>query len=375
MNKKLITCLAALSFSVYGNNPTSSTDQTRQFSENETGLMYTFSRVNLGGLHELNIFRTDQSYTDPNSNDILKFNNKNFSLEEANQFTFNYLQTLNSPCVKVFWDLDYLHADGKMHMAYAPFNDIISHDDLGLPFQPIAYSISTDPLFGDVLFTNSDGDFGAELIAQFRSHFDLADTQAGVTKRFYRTKNIDFSLMGGIDIDFLNFSSTLQFNEYYKNDGQTANIGERDFTLSFKSRYYGGGPLAGALFQVPFNHDALRLNLKVEGSVLMGYGSAYVRREMLTDNPYGSPNTYVETSNRQRHNFRLVPTLRATVSMDIIIRHLMITGGLQQAIYFQAFDISPLNDSSQFSLSDTSTRSAYGKIVTGGPFVKLSYLF
>jgi len=364
-----ITALSlALQADSYSGNDKQSMDTPvmRLYHENETGLMYTFSRVNLGGLNEINLYQTLQVYTDTLGNTINNTNNKNFRLDEANQFTFNYLQTLGAPDVKVFFDLDYLHADGYSHVSYAPYNAVT---------QPISYTITLHPILGSSSLANTTGTYGSKISLTSRSHFDLADTQAGTMKRFYRTKNIDFSVMGGLDLSVFSFVNTLTTQRFEQTSTQTSAIGEQDFITSLKSRYYGAGPLAGALFQVPFAHDALRLNLKVEGSLLMGYGSSYTRRETTTDNPYTDPTAYIDQDDRQRHTFRMVPTVRATVSMDIIIKDLMITGGLQQAVYINAFDINPLEDINEFSNDVTCTRSRLGNIVTGGPFVKLSYLF
>lgn len=59
----------------------------------------------------------------------------------------------------------------------------------------------------------------------------------------------------------------------------------------------------------------------------------------------------------------------------------MLTGGIQQAVYFQALNIDPLMDQNESAASSNppassiSTRERHGNIVTGGPFLKASYLF
>jgi hypothetical protein len=80
---------------------------------------------------------------------------------------------------------------------------------------------------------------------------------------------------------------------------------------------------------------------------------------------------------QQKHVFRLIPTLRGELSLDVIIKNFMFTGGLQQAVYFQALDINALIDLSEWNTGENAytTRPRLGQLVTGGPFVKLSYLF
>ena len=352
----------------------------RKYKESETGLAYTFSRVNLGGLNQMPVFITQQE----TPNTVLC---DNLDLNSAVEFNYNYLQTLDSTENKVFFDLNYVHADGYTKSAlnqntpsHLYINQMFFHDSL---LRTPAFS-ATLPYF-----------------ANLKTHFDLGSLQTGISHRFYRAKHIDFNVLGGVDaayfttnlsINYLTsinliriaYSSKVTNNDAQKNGNAYdifANPNQAgDYSSQFKTRFYGMGPYVGAKIQVPFNRDFLRVNIKLAASALMGYGTNYLNYnvENITSQEATPVFDSVDSvQSQQKHVFRLVPTLRGELSLDVIIKNFMFTGGLQQAVYFQALDINALIDLSEWNTGEFAytTRPRLGQLVTGGPFVKLSYLF
>lgn len=377
--------------------------QMRKYKESETGLAYTFSRVNIGGLNMVPAFVNRQITTEPQVVTYDRF--KNLQLNEAIEFNYSLLKTLDSIENKIFFDLNYVHADGntKSNMPLNTAGNVTSY---------------VHPFFGPAFVRNTAGNL--PYFSDVKTHFDLISSQLGVSKRFWRTKNIDFNVLGGVDMAY--FTTTVKNSffgygytniEYAKStnnvnvvaDTSTMNATSRsyanpdqesEYTRSFQSHYYGAGPLLGAKLQIPFNREYLRLNIKAEASALMGYGSNYFNYDKAFIN--GSQSSITESlaalqrvTSRQKHVFRLVPTFRAELSLDVIIKNFMFTAGLQQAVYFQALDISSLVDKAEFdarsnegadALAGTyttakagTTRDRLGQITTGGPFVKVSVLF
>lgn len=393
MKKKNLLHLSILCFtlSAYADTNTTSMPAAsmRQYKESEVGLGYTFSRVNLGGLNQLPAFISRNTQTSPTTT-LYQF--ENLKTNPAWEFNFNYLQTLNSPENKVFLDVNYVHADGTTSTPISQGNNTTS--------------ITVNPLLGNTagVLSNSNTS-NVPYFASAKTEFNLASAQTGALKRFYRTKNIDFSVFGGVDIAYFNTTvktnllghsnsgATLTYTKSSQNVDVASNQSSMtqsarnlaapgvnpNYSSSFKSNYYGAGPLVGAKLQVPFNREFLRLNIKAEASALMGYGSNYFNyiTGLLNDtSPYAlsAINTY---ASKQSHVFRMVPTLRAELSLDVIIKNFMFTAGLQQQVYFQALDINSIVDLAEYSNGESAatTRSRLGQIVNGGPFVKLSLLF
>jgi Legionella pneumophila major outer membrane protein precursor len=382
--------------------------QMRKYKENEAGLSYTFSRVNLGGLNNLPAFvqYDGNGYINyPDQRTIFR----NLKMHSAYEFAFNYLQTLEDSAHKVFFDVNYIHADGKAKA------DVPSPSGTN-NFFTCVHSF----LGGDYLENHSAN---LPYFSDMKVKFDLASAQSGVYMRLYRTKNIDFSVFGGVDVAYFTTNAKINVLGYdawegegfvYAKGSQYVNVvadrsqlsevandlantnDSSEYSRSIKSNYYGAGPLLGAKLQVPFNKEFLRLNVKLEASALMGYGSSYfnydnaylaVIYDVSGDVTSASEQWPSRTNNEHKHVFRLVPTLRGEISLDVIIKNFMFTAGLQQAVYFQALDINPLADFAEWrnpsninedefmGTGAASTRDRLGQITTGGPFVKLSVLF
>lgn len=371
------------------------TPQMRKYKESETGLAYTFSRVNLGGLNMVPAFVNQQQ--EPGTPGVSYNRFKNLQLNEAIEFNYSLLRTLDSIENKIFFDLNYVHADGNTRSPL-PYNDGTN------------YTSVVHPFFGPARVSNTSGNY--PYFSDVKTHFDLASSQLGVSKRFWRTKNIDFSVLGGVDLAYFTttvknsfFGSSAQNQLQYAKSTNNVNVvadtatmtqdqrsyasqnQEAEYTRSFQSHYYGAGPLLGAKLQIPFNREFLRLNIKAEASALMGYGSNYFNYDLANISATSSSSllSTEKTTSRQQHVFRLVPTFRGELSLDVIIKNFMFTLGLQQAVYFQALDINTLVDKAEYDTANitaaettaisATTRDRLGQITTGGPFVKLSILF
>jgi hypothetical protein len=96
-----------------------------------------------------------------------------------------------------------------------------------------------------------------------------------------------------------------------------------------------------------------------EVSGLMGYRTTYYNSVAGNTPPELANMIEYTTFQENRHQFVFVPTLRAEISLDVIIKNFMMTGGIHQQVYFQAL----------------TEMLGQGEIVHGGPFLKASYLF
>lgn len=382
----------------------------KRYKESETGLAYTFARVNLGSLNNMPAFVNVATY---DGRPVLKndFKYKNISEKSANEWTYSYLQTLGSPDKKFFVTLDYIHADGT------------TNSPLPIPAPSYSYQSYVHPFFrGKVLDFVEDittySQFKLPYFTCVKNKFDLGNLQSGAFKRLVRAKHADFSIYGGLDVTYFsnfykisilgfdNVESALSWSKSSKNVSSVVDQSqiplsadifnpqgkEGPYTRSFKNHYYGLGPNFGAKLQVPFAYDYLRLNVKLEASFLMGYGSSYFHYDQAFYEPTSNVTyimTELDTYNcRHQHEVRCVPLIRGEVSLDLIVKNFGLSIGFQEQVYYQLMDINPLVDHQEFmtefnySISPefnhgngNSSRDRLSKVTYGGPFVKVSYLF
>jgi len=380
----------------------------RNYKESETGLAYTFARINLGSLNQLPAFVN--VVVDDHEPFDYKFKYKNISEKAANEFTYSYVQTLDSSDKKLFVIVDYIHGDGS------------TSSPLPIPSSDQTMSSYVHPFFRGkvadfVEDITSDGAFTLPYFSCVKNHFDLGAAQSGVLKRLVRSKHSDVFIYGGLDLAyFTNFykisimgvdeiesafswaKSSKNVSSVVDSDSIPENYSffnpqgkEGPYTRSFKNHFYGMGPLLGGKVQVPFYKDYLRMNIKIEASALMGYGSSYFHYDQAFYEPDGD--TFVLTEldqydSKQKHSIRFVPTLRGEVSLDVIVKNFGLSVGFQEQVYFMLMDINPLVDHQEFmteyNYSDSSyfnhgngnsSRPRLGNVIYGGPFAKVSYFF
>ena len=314
----------------------------RKYKESETGLAYTFSQVYISAMSNYGV---QPVFTKLSTNTN---QSKTFTFNKAWEFNYNYNQSLGTSGLDVFADATYVHADS---FTSTPLSSVYSADldNLGIitpdasPFLSLNQSASTS--------------FPSESVCNFKTHIDIASAQTGVSKRFYRTNNIDFSTFGGVDLAFITWENKLNVisNEAYTFQSNSESLSP--LSTSGRFRFYGTGPLIGADVKVPFNKDFLRVNLMAEVSGLMGYRTTYYNS--VAGDGVGTLVDNSNNSQQNRHQFVFVPTLRAEISLDVVIKNFMMTGGIHQQVYFQAL----------------TEYAGLGEIVHGGPFLKASYLF
>jgi hypothetical protein len=380
----------------------------RNYKESETGIAYTFARINLGSLNQIPAFVnvvTDDAR--PINN---KFKYKNISEKEANEFTYSYVQTLGSNENKLFVTVDYIHGDGS------------TSSPLPLPSSEQTMASFVHPFFrGKVLDMveeiTSNELFTIPYFTCVKNHFDLGAAQSGVLKRLMRSKHTDVFVYGGLDlayfsnfykISILGIDTIESAFSWAKSSKNVTSVIDPDsvpddykffnpqgkegpYTRSFKNHFYGMGPLLGGKLQVPFYKDYLRMNMKLEVSALMGYGSTYFHYDQAFYEPVDGSFILAELDqydSKQKHSIRFVPTVRGEVSLDVIVKNFGLSVGFQEQVYFMLMDINPLVDhqefmteynystSSSFSHGNgNSSRSRLGDVIYGGPFLKVSYFF
>ena len=332
----------------------------RKYKESETGLAYTFSQVYISGMSSF----TAQPIFDKLSTNTNQF--KTFTFNKAWEFNYNYNQSLGTSGLDVFADATYVHADSftstplsSVYSAYILNSGIINSSsnsagtNANYPNGLIS-SLKDGPLSSEQQASTS---FPSESVCNFKTHIDIASAQTGVSKRFYRTNNIDFSTFGGVDLAFITWENKLNVISDQAYTFQSNSESLSPLSTSGRFRFYGTGPLIGADVKVPFNKDFLRVNLMAEVSGLMGYRTTY--SNSVAGDGVGTLVANSNNSQQNRHQFVFVPTLRAEISLDVVIKNFMMTGGIHQQVYFQAL----------------TEMLGQGEIVHGGPFLKASYLF
>jgi hypothetical protein len=331
----------------------------RKYKESETGLAYTFSQVYISGMSSF----TAQPIFDKLSADTNQF--KTFTFNKAWEFNYNYNQSLGTSGLDVFADATYVHADSftstplsSVYEAFILNSGIINSSSNSVSSNNYPNGLISSLIAGPLSTAQTAStSFPSESVCNFKTHIDIASAQTGVSKRFFRTNNIDFSTFGGVDLAFITWENKLNVisDEAYTFQSNSESLSP--LSTSGRFRFYGTGPLIGADVKVPFNKDFLRVNLMAEVSGLMGYRTTYYNS--VAGNESGALVDNSNNSQQNRHQFVFVPTLRAEISLDVIIKNFMMTGGIHQQVYFQAL----------------TEMLGQGEIVHGGPFLKASYLF